>query len=229
MRKLWIALVRLGFRLLYQEMAWTYDAVSWLVSLGEWRRWQATALPYVQGRTVLELGHGPGHLLFSLQSVNYAMFGVDLSPQMGRMAQRRLRKYRLPANLVRAKAQALPFKPAYFDTIISTFPTDYIVDAETLAAVHRVMKANGRFIVVPEGHLTGRGTLHRIIDWLFRITGQRDGTFSVDEAQNWPHPDLWEPFRQRFETAGFSLEIEHITLARSVATLFIAQKRARNL
>lgn len=224
MQKVWIKLVRFGFRLLYQEMAWTYDWVSWLVSLGEWRRWQATVLPYVQGQTILEIGHGPGQLLSSLQAVNFRMVGVDLSAQMGRMAQRRLKKFKLPANLVRAKAQALPFKPAYFDTVLSTFPTDYIVDPDTLTAVYRILKVNGRFIVVPEGHLTGRGWLHRFIDWLFRITGQRDGAFSVDKAQNWPHPGVWEPFRQRFAAAGFNLQIEQIKLHRSVATVFIAEK-----
>ncbi|GJM41724.1 MAG: hypothetical protein DHS20C20_20060 [Ardenticatenaceae bacterium] len=226
LRKLWISLVRFGFRLLYNEMAWTYDWVSWIVSLGEWRRWQAAVLPYVQGRTVLELGHGPGQLLFSLQMVNYTMFGVDLSSQMGRMAKRRLQKSGLTANLVRAKAQVLPFKPEYFDTVLSTFPTEYIVDPETLASVYRVLKANGRFIIVPEGHLTGRGWLHRIIDWLFRITGQRDNTFQVDASHNWPHPDLWEPFRQRFEAAGFTIQIKQEKLARSVATVFIAGKQS---
>ncbi len=56
MQKLWVGLIKFGFRLLYQEMAWTYDWVSWLVSLGEWRRWdfgsnaptvvaQGTAMP----------------------------------------------------------------------------------------------------------------------------------------------------------------------------------------
>jgi ubiquinone/menaquinone biosynthesis C-methylase UbiE len=223
-RKLWVSLVQFGFRLLYYEMAWSYDMVSWLVSLGEWRRWQAAALPYVQGRTVLELGHGPGHLLVSLQAVNYTLFGIDLSPQMGRQARRRLRQRNLPANLAQARVQALPFNSGYFDTVLSTFPTDYIVDPDTLAAVHRVLRANGRFIVVPEGHLTGQGSLHRLIDWLFRITGQRGGAFRVDEARNWPQPDLWEPFRQRFVAAGFAVSIEQVQLARSAATVLVAEK-----
>lgn len=228
MKKIWIILVRFGFRLLYYELAWTYDLVSWLVSLGEWGRWQRAALPFVQGPTVLEIGHGPGHLLVALAKTGHRVVGVDLSPQMGRQARRRLQKARLPANLIRAKVQALPLETAVFHTVLATFPTDYIVDPDCLAAVHRVLGANGRLIVVPEGHLTGRGGMHRIIDWLFRITGQRDGAFSVDEAHNCPHPDLWEPFRQRFLAAGFQLHIEQIKLARSVATVFIAEKTNAN-
>ena len=110
LRKLWIFLVRLGFRLLYYEMAWTYDLVSWLVSLGEWRRWQQAALPFVQGPTVLEIGHGPGHMLAALNNAQFEVFGVDLSPQMGRQARQRLRQNGQPVNLARAKVQELPFE-----------------------------------------------------------------------------------------------------------------------
>ncbi len=223
-RNLWIGLLRFGFRLLYYELAWTYDLVSWVVSLGEWRRWQQAALPFVQGPVVLELGHGPGHLLAALQQAGFTVWGVDLSPFMGRRARRRLQKQGLSANLIQAQAQALPLPTAVCHTVLATFPTEYIVDPQTLAAVHRVLVGNGRLIVVPEGHLTGRSGLHRLIDWLFRITGQRDGAFSVDDAAHWPHPDLWEPFRQRFVAAGFQLRIEQITLPRSVATVFIAEK-----
>ena len=223
-QNVWINLVRFGFRLLYQELAWTYDMVSWLVSLGEWRRWQAAALPFVQGTKILEIGHGPGHLLVSLQKAGLTVFGLDLSAQMGRQARRRLQKQQLPANLVRARVQGMPFASASFDTVLATFPTDYIVDPQTLAAVWRVLVANGRFIVIPEGHLTGSGGLHRFIDWLFRITGQREGMFSVNEAQNWPHPGLWEPFQQQFKAAGFAIQIKQIQLPRSVATVFIAEK-----
>lgn len=223
-RKLWISLIRFGFRLLYYELAWTYDWVSWLVSLGEWSRWQQAALPFVQGPFVLEIGHGPGHLLAALQGAGQTVFGVDLSPHMGRQAQRRLRKSGLTADLARAKVQALPFETAVFHTVLSTFPTDYIVDPETLTAIHRVLKGNGRLVVVPEGHLTGQGGLHRLLDWLFRITGQRNDTFSVADPPAWPPSGVWEPLRQRFADAGFTLKVKTISLQRSQVTLLIAQK-----
>ena len=224
MRNLWVGLVRFGFRLLYYELAWTYDLVSWLVSLGKWSQWQRAALPYVQGPTVLEIGHGPGHLLLELQNAGHQVMGVDLSPYMGRQAQRRLHKKQLPAKLMRAKVQALPLPTAVCHTVLSTFPTEYIVDPASLSAIYRVLRPNGRLVVVPEGHLTGRGTLHRIIDWLFRITGQRSGAFSVDEAHNWPDSAVWRPFQQRFEAAGFQVTIEQIQLERSAVTIIIADK-----
>ncbi|MCZ7544410.1 MAG: hypothetical protein M5R40_13175 [Anaerolineae bacterium] len=43
LERLWWALVRFGFRLLYNELAFTYDLVSRVVSLGQWRAWQRAA------------------------------------------------------------------------------------------------------------------------------------------------------------------------------------------
>jgi SAM-dependent methyltransferase len=94
-QELWIKLIRFGFRLLYNELAWTYDAVSWLVSLGHWRQWQRAALPFVMGQRVLEIGHGPGHMLAALRAQGVNVIGLDLSPFMGQMARQRFR--RLPA------------------------------------------------------------------------------------------------------------------------------------
>src|SRR5690606_30869240 len=41
---LWWRLVRFGFHLLYNQFAWTYDAVAFLVSAGEWHAWQRAAI-----------------------------------------------------------------------------------------------------------------------------------------------------------------------------------------
>ena len=221
LRNWWFGLVRFGFRLLYNEMAWTYGLVSWGVSLGQWRQWQLAALPFVQGRRVLELGHGPGHMLLALQNQRFDVVGLDLSPTMGRQAQKRMQR---TVPLVRGRAPELPFGTAVFDTILATFPTDYIVDPHTLAAAHRVLRGDGRLVIVPEGHLNGQGHVYRFIDWLFTITGQREGAFAVDDGHIWPADILWEPMRQRFAAAGFALTIERIQLPRSGVTVLVAEK-----
>ncbi|HEX6385885.1 MAG TPA: methyltransferase domain-containing protein [Anaerolineae bacterium] len=224
LRQLWHRLVRFGFRLLYNELAWTYDAVSWLVSFGEWRAWQRAALPFVAGGRVLELGHGTGHMLLALQAAGYEMVGLDVSPHMGRLARRRLLRGGMAALLVRGQGQALPFATASFDTVLATFPTDYIVDPVTLAAVHRVLRPGGRLVIVPEGHLIGSGLHHRFIDWLFRVTGQRSGPFAVDDERYWPDEATWQAFQQRFRAAGFDAKIHHVRLQRSGVTVVVAVK-----
>ena len=37
-----------------------------LVSLGRWDDWIQTVIPYVRGLSILEIGHGPGHLQIKL-------------------------------------------------------------------------------------------------------------------------------------------------------------------
>ena len=94
--KLWWSLVRFGFRLLYNEMAFTYDWVSWLVSFGQWRRWQRAALRYLNARPdelVLELAHGTGSLHLDMRARGYRTIGLDLSPYMGRIASRKATPY----------------------------------------------------------------------------------------------------------------------------------------
>lgn len=221
---LWKKLVRFGFRLLYNELAWTYDAVSWLVSLGDWRAWQQAALPFVQGPDVLEIGHGPGHMLLALRQAGFHVVGLDLSPYMGRQAQKRMGETAIP--LIRGDVMALPVKTAVFDTVLATFPTDYMVDPVTLLNANRVLRENGRFVIVPEGHLTGRGPLYRFIEWLYAVTGQRAGPFAVDEADNWPDHPVWQLIVERFTAAGFRLEMEQIRLPRSITTILIACKQS---
>jgi SAM-dependent methyltransferase len=214
-QQLWFKLIRFGFRLLYNELAWSYDAVSWLVSLGHWRAWQRAALPFVRGRRVLEIGHGPGHMLIALRAQGLNVVGVDASPFMGRMARRRVGKQ---VSLVQGLGQQLPWRQATFDTILATFPTEYIGARATVAALQRVLKANGRVVIVPEGHLTGNGPLHRLIEWLFAITGQRSAPFDFSEEA------LWADFTRPFREIGFTVERRTVQLPGSAATVIIATK-----
>jgi SAM-dependent methyltransferase len=214
MRSLWWRLVRIGFQLLYRQMAWSYDLVSWLVSLGQWRAWQRTALPHVQGRRVLELAHGPGHLLSDLALAGCEVTGLDLSPQMGRIARRRLRRAGLAVPLVRGRGEALPFANGSFDTIVSTFPTPFILAGDTLQSLRRVLRPGGRVVIVPQATLSGRSLLARFTNWLFVITGQQASVPSPPTA-----PPAW---LARIQEHGFQLTILPVTLPRSEVVVLIA-------
>lgn len=144
---LWRRFYRWAAQRLYYEFAWTYDAVSWLVSAGQWSGWRKAALAHVVGERVLEVGFGTGDLLFEMAARGWNVCGLDLSPAMHRIAARKLRRRGLVAPRVRGVTQALPFTDGSFDMLIATFPAEYIVAPETLREAVRVLAPGGRFVI----------------------------------------------------------------------------------
>jgi ubiquinone/menaquinone biosynthesis C-methylase UbiE len=211
MRSLWRRLVAFGFRLLYNELAWLYDPVSWIVSLGRWRRWQATIWPYLPpGGRVLEVGSGPGHLLVELSTRGYQVVGLDLSPAMLRLTRRRLGRRGLTTPVCRARATALPFAPRLFDAVILTFPTEFIYDPACIHQLARALKDGGRLVVAETCRFQRRDLLARCLEWLYRITGQRS-----------PAPDL----PARLDQAGLAARRERVEVDGSSVTIVLAEKR----
>lgn len=211
----WWKLVRFGFRLLYNEFAFTYDWVSWIVSLGQWRNWQRASLNFLPDPamgTILELAHGTGNLQIDLQNAGYRTIAFDLSPYMGRIARKKIISNQQRPNFVRGNAQSLPFSDASFTNVVSTFPTDFIVQPETLRAVYRVLQEDGKLIIVLNGVLTGGGIVRKFLEWLYRITGQRDE--SVQESA----------ITDRFAGYGFQVEAKNVECDKSIAQLVILTK-----
>ena len=155
--------------LLYGPLAWAYDAVAWLVSFGYWSRWRLDALGFLKAGTVLETGFGTGSLLVTLSEGGYDVTGLEISPQMHKVAGRRLSKMRLPVKRVRGRSEALPFMTHFFDNVVSTFPSNYILDERTMREVFRIMRCNGRWVVVGLGVEFESGIKRLVTDlWMGR-------------------------------------------------------------
>lgn len=207
-------LLRIFFHWLYHPLAWAYDFIAAVVSIGRWNEWIMTVLPLIEGTRVLELGHGPGHLQRRLLDLGRCAVGVDESPQMSRLAARRLRQAgREQINLTRARAQSLPFPADAFDTVVSTFPAEYIFDARTLSEANRVLHNGGRLIVLPVAW-----PKHRLLSWLYRVTGE-----SPSEATEIVKKKISAPV---FE-AGFAVKTEAIEVKSGILLVIVAEKQGR--
>ncbi|MFN8527095.1 MAG: methyltransferase domain-containing protein [Anaerolineae bacterium] len=220
---LWYRLVRFGFRLLYNEFAFTYDWVSTIVSMGAWRCWGRAALPHlhaIPGDRVLEIAHGTGNIHLDLHEAGYVAFGVDLSRSMGRITRRKLVKAGYPLRLTRALAQALPYPDRSFAAVISTFPADFIAAPETLREVHRVLRPGGRFVIVPNAVFTSESASAKGLEALYRITGQRDDSPRAEPTA------AADAFITGFAHAGFSVTLLQESCPRSLVTVIVAEKVA---
>ncbi|MCX7683407.1 MAG: class I SAM-dependent methyltransferase [Anaerolineae bacterium] len=192
---------------LYNELAWAYDLVSWLVSLGHWAEWRRAALEHINGRRVLEIGFGTGELLLEAASLGLEIYGLERSAAMHRVAARKLARRGIRVPRVRALAQAMPFASGCFDTIISTFPAPYILDPATAREVARLLRppgptesTGGRFIIVG----LWVEVQHPLLRWLVRLVfgGAGDGNSEQRALAFYEHLAPCTSFQMRVVAAG---------------------------
>lgn len=207
-------LLRFFFKLLYHQLAFAYDFVAATVSVGQWKNWVSSILPFITGTRILEIGHGPGHLQRLLLSRGLVSVAIDESAPMGLLAQRNTSG---KATLARALAQSLSFADASFDTVIATFPAEYINDPLTLAEVRRCLSDGGRFIVLPVALQMGRKPLDRLMSLLFRVTHQSPAD---------PLEEVKEKLRTPFVEAGFEVELQELQVKSSLLLVILAIKNS---
>ena len=92
---------------------------------------------------------------------------------MVRLTRRRLQRSGFPASLVRADAGALPFVSASFDTVLATFPSDYIAAETTIAEIRRVLRPGGTVAIAVWARFADDSPYARLVDVAYRLTLQR--------------------------------------------------------
>jgi len=185
--------MRVFFRLLYHPFAFAYHFVSVFVSFGQWAQWTRESLPFLEGKRILELGFGPGDLQRSLLTGGFDSVGLDESRPMILLAKRKLPTR---PKLTRGVAQRLPFPNQYFDSVLATFPSEYIFSSQTLSEARRVLRPHGKFVV-----LLAAFPKNIFLQWLYRVTGESPSAMTAA---------LEEKIRQPFETAGFLTEMRWV-------------------
>ena len=199
-------LAQKSFDLLYTRFAWAYDAVADVVSLGEWQEWAEMATVFIpDGARVLELAHGPGHLHAELRSRGRDAVALDLSPQMNALAAKDP-----SAQVVQASAAHLPFGDGAFGCIVSTFPTSFIYQRETLAELRRALAAGGRAIIIPGARLIHNDPLSRLIRLAYKVTGQGTGGSAFEDFA-----------QRRFEQAGFTFWKRRMGTKQAAVTVWV--------
>jgi ubiquinone/menaquinone biosynthesis C-methylase UbiE len=122
-----------------EQIPWVYDAIcvfAEATGLARWRRWLVSG---ARGRT-LDLGCGTGRNL-PLAPAGVTVIGLDPSEDALRRARRRAPH----VPLVLASAEALPFRDATFETVLSGLVFCSVPDATRgLHEVRRVLRPDGQ-------------------------------------------------------------------------------------
>ena len=115
------------FETLYKNK-YLYRFASTVPFAGQWRVWQRLVLSRLKGHDVLELGCGLGDLLADMSAEGYDCQGIDASPAMVAATRETLRRQKVAdkISVILGTAQHLPFSDNSFDTVVSTFPSEYI-------------------------------------------------------------------------------------------------------
>ncbi len=205
-----VRVLRIFFKLLYHQFAWTYDWVAATVSLGSWRSWVEASVPYLDDSMCLEIGTGPGHLQLTLHQKGVRVFGLDESPQMIRMTHKLLSISGQCSNLVRGLAERLPFSDGSFRQVVMTFPAEFALKQAALREIYRIITPNGKVVVLPMAWITGRKPLQRAVAWINHITG---------EAPEWD-----ERFLDPLTEIGFTTKWEMIHFSSSEVLLITLEK-----
>ncbi|WP_009630346.1 class I SAM-dependent methyltransferase [Synechocystis sp. PCC 7509] len=137
------------FQLLYNNR-YLYWFASTIPFAGQWRIWQRLVLSRMKGNSALEIGCGLGDLLADAIEAGYKCFAIEQSEEMVDAARHNLQQRHLgkPDCIIQGLSQNLPFPNCSFDNVISTFPNEYIYDSKTISEIKRVLRPNGRLIIV---------------------------------------------------------------------------------
>ena len=125
-----------------------YDAVLWRGERRGMRGKRASVLAAAYGRT-LEIGAGTG---LNLEHYPEAVGELVLTEPVEAMSvglARRAKKLGMPAHVISAPAEKLPFADNSFDTVVATMVFCTVEDPErSIAEVARVLKPGGQLLFI---------------------------------------------------------------------------------
>lgn len=111
--------------------------------------WLADAISAGDGDRVLDLACGPGIVMEAIASRGGQVVGIDVTPEMIRLARERLRRAKLMSCAWSvALAERLPFGHVCFTQVVTRLSFHHFADVPvSLAEVRRVLRPKGQLVL----------------------------------------------------------------------------------
>ncbi len=100
--------------------------------------------PALEGKTILDVGTGPGYWNRRLGKMNLTYYGIDISSKSVEMAKKSQAIFGLHGSLQEGNAEELPFEDGFFDHVLSEGVLHHTPETQKcIDEVHRVLKDGG--------------------------------------------------------------------------------------
>jgi ubiquinone/menaquinone biosynthesis C-methylase UbiE len=119
-----------------------------------------------KGEKVLDIGTGTANYLLELARLGLDCAGLDVGSGMLLRAREKAAREALSLKLCVAKAEALPFKTARFDLVLSVTAFEFFTDpARAVAEMCRVCRPGGRIVVGVLNKWSLWAVRRRVLSW----------------------------------------------------------------
>jgi demethylmenaquinone methyltransferase/2-methoxy-6-polyprenyl-1,4-benzoquinol methylase len=140
---------------LFGAIATRYDLVNDLQSLGLHRRWKKRVVSMAgvkKGEKALDICCGTGDITFALERAGAEVVGLDFSPPMLAVAQKRAQRNQSAAQFVTGDAMNLPFGDSTFEIVTIGYGLRNLASWERgLEEMIRVARPGGRLLALDFG------------------------------------------------------------------------------
>ena len=141
---------------LFTSIAARYNLINDIQSLGLHRFWKQRIVEMsslANGECALDICCGTGDLVTRLANKNNQVIGLDMNSPMLKVAHNQLKKSNINnASLFQADALNLPFNDSSFDVVTISYGLRNLSNYQNgLSEISRVLKANGRLLILDFG------------------------------------------------------------------------------
>lgn len=224
---------------MFDAIAWRYDALNHLLSLGldrKWRRRAVQELGLTGAERVIDVCTGTADLAIEAVSRRSGaardVVGIDFAGQMLTQARRKLVHHVSGAKvrLVRGDATRLPVPDRAFDAAMIAFGIRNVIDpGAACRELHRVLRPGSPLAILEFGYPRLPGIRH-MYRWYFQYVLPRVGRriSRHDEAYSYLPQSVAEfktpaAFTRMLQDAGFPV-VRYVPLTLGTVYLYLAER-----